>query len=65
MDVLKKGSLITSGILYVPKGMRLPVLPSKSSAGPGTGNTAIALEIDGFRVKMGISREPVRFSLVE
>ncbi len=39
--------------------------PSKSSAGPGTGNTAIALQVGDYRVKLGISREPERFSLVE
>jgi len=57
--------LITTGMIYIPHSLRLPVLPSRSSAGPGTGNTAVALNVDGFMVKLGISREPLRFELTE
>lgn len=65
MDVQKKAELITEGKIFVPRSLRLPVIPSKSSAGPGTGGTAIALDVSGYRVKLGIVREPARFKLEE
>ena len=65
MDALKKAELITEGKIFVPHSLRLPVIPSKSSAGPGTGGTAIALDVQGYRVKLDIVREPTRFRLEE
>lgn len=60
----KKAQLLHDGKIFVERKIRLPVLPSKSSAGPGTGNVAIAIDLGGTRVKLTISREPVRFSLM-
>ncbi|MDD1770666.1 MAG: radical SAM protein [Methanomassiliicoccales archaeon] len=60
----KKAILLAGGKVKVPDGLRLPVLPSRSTAGPGAGSIAIVLQFDGHRVKKAISREEGEFELV-
>jgi biotin synthase-related radical SAM superfamily protein len=60
----KKAILLAGGMVRVPEDLRLPVLPSRSTAGPGAGNVAIVLQFDGHRVKKAISREGGEFELV-
>jgi biotin synthase-related radical SAM superfamily protein len=61
----KKAELISEGMIHVPKGLHLPVYPSRSTAGPGSGHTSLAFDIGGTHVKLGISREPSRFTLAQ
>lgn len=63
-DILrKKAELISEGRIHVPKGLQLPVYPSRSTGGPGAGHTSLAFEIGGTNVKLGITKEPSRFTL--
>ncbi|MEM2900526.1 MAG: radical SAM protein [Thermoplasmata archaeon] len=63
----KKAELISCGILYVPSEIHLPVLVSRSTAGPGAGSHAVAFEFEGLRIKLPISRKRIEngFALVE
>ncbi len=60
----KKAILLAGGRVRIPDGLRLPVLPSRSTAGPGAGSVGIVLQFDGHRVKKSISREEGEFELV-
>jgi biotin synthase-related radical SAM superfamily protein len=60
----KKAILLAGGKVKVPEGLHLPVLPSRSTAGPGAGSVGIVLQFDGHRVKKAISREEGEFELV-
>lgn len=63
-DVLrKKAELISEGKIFIPKDLRLPVYPSRSTGGPGAGHTSLAFDIGGTNVKLGITKEPSRFTL--
>ncbi len=63
----KKAELICAGALYVPPEVRLPVLASRSTAGPGAGRFAFALEFEEVRVKLPILRNMPEdgFAIVE
>jgi len=60
----KKAELLVGGAVRIPPGFRLPFLPSKSTAGPGAGSTAVVFEFGGTRAKKPISREEGEFELV-
>ena len=61
----KKAELLAGGRVKVPGDLRLPVLPSRSTAGPGAGSVGVVLEFEGHRVKKSISRESGEFELRE
>jgi biotin synthase-related radical SAM superfamily protein len=61
---MKKAILITGGQLKIPQDLVLPFTPSRSTAGPGAGSTAIVIAFEGARCKKAISRERGEFELV-
>jgi len=52
---MKKAMLLASGPVMVREGLRLPVLPSRSTAGPGAGSVGIVIEFEGHRAKKAIT----------
>lgn len=63
----KKAELISSGILYIPSEVRLPILVSRSTAGPGAGSHSVAFEFEGVRIKLPITKKKIEkgFAIVE
>lgn len=61
----KKAELLAGGAVRMPADYRLPFLPSRSTAGPGAGSTAIVFEFGGTRAKKSISREEGDFDLFQ
>jgi len=61
----KKAILLAGGPVKIPADFRLPFLPSRSTAGPGAGTTAIVFSFGNTRAKKQISRESGNFELVE
>ncbi len=59
----RKAELLAGGAVKIPPDYRLPFLPSRSTAGPGAGSTAIVFEFGGTRAKKPISREDGEFEL--
>jgi biotin synthase-related radical SAM superfamily protein len=53
----KKAELINYGKIHIPKELTLPFYPSRSTAGPGAGKTAMVFGFHGTRVKLGIVRD--------
>jgi len=60
----RKAMLLTGGQVRIPADLKLPFLPSRSTAGPGAGTVGIVLCFEGVRVKKAISRESGEFLLV-
>jgi len=61
----RKAELLAGGPVRMPPGFRLPFLPSRSTAGPGAGSTAVVFEFGGTRAKKPISRDGGEFELVD
>lgn len=61
----KKAEFLAGGSVRMASEFRLPFLPSRSTAGPGAGSTAVVLEFGGTRAKKQISREEGDFELVQ
>jgi len=61
----KKAELLAGGPVKISADYRLPVLPSKSTAGPGAGSVSIVFAFGNTRAKKPISRESGEFELVE
>ena len=55
--ILAKATLATGGAVLVPKGYRIPVRISRSTAGPGAGTRSVVFSFGGMRVKKEISAE--------
>ena len=51
-----KAEVLCSGTLYIPEEIKIPFPASRSSAGPGAGNTSIVICFSGIRAKIPISR---------
>lgn len=62
---IKKATLITGGKVKVPEDFRPPFRLSRSTAGPGAGETSIVLQFEDTRVKKAISREDGEFELIQ
>jgi biotin synthase-related radical SAM superfamily protein len=60
---LKKAELLAGGPVRIPPDYRLPFLPSRSTAGPGAGATAIVFAFGDTRAKKPISRDAGEFEL--
>jgi biotin synthase-related radical SAM superfamily protein len=61
----KKAALLAGGAVTVPESIRLPVRPSRSTAGPGAGSIGIVIAFQGHRVKKTIVKQGGDFELVE
>ncbi len=61
----KKAELLAGGRVKVGGDIKLPVKPSRSTAGPGAGSVGVVLEFEGHRVKKTISKESGEFELRE
>jgi pyruvate-formate lyase-activating enzyme len=62
--VKKKAMLLEAGEIYVPKDMKMPFFPSRSTAGPDAGLSSYTLEFRGTRVRLAVSKDPEsRFAL--
>ncbi|OGS44257.1 MAG: hypothetical protein A3K76_07140 [Euryarchaeota archaeon RBG_13_57_23] len=59
-----KAELLAGGAVKVPKDSRLPFLPSRSTAGPGAGSTAVVFSFGNTRAKKSISRDEGEFELL-
>ena len=53
----RKASLLAHGRILVPRGLWLPVLLSRSSAGPGGGQTSLFFRIGGSLLRLEVVRE--------
>ncbi len=53
----KKAELINYGKIHIPKELTLPFYPSRSTAGPGAGKSAMVFGFGGTRVKLSIVRD--------
>jgi biotin synthase-related radical SAM superfamily protein len=60
----KKAVLLSGGAVRIPSDFRLPFLPSRSTAGPGAGSTAVVFAFGNTRAKKAISRDAGEFDLV-
>lgn len=60
---LKKAELLIASEIQVPEDFELPFKPSRSTAGPDAGRSAIVFEFDGTRVRMSIVEKKSKFSL--
>jgi len=60
----KKAELLAGGAVKIQKDFRLPFLPSRSTAGPGAGSTAVVLSFGNTRAKKPITRGEGEFELV-
>jgi hypothetical protein len=56
----RKAGLLSAGRLLVPRGVKLPVPLSRSSAGPGGSATSIFLRIGESLLRLEVVREPRR-----
>ncbi|MCQ2085179.1 MAG: hypothetical protein MJZ21_03415 [archaeon] len=63
--IFKKATLALGGGVKLPPGFQMPVRVSRSTAGPGAGNSSAAFAFGGVRVKKGISYEAGEFELHE
>lgn len=61
----KKAELLVGGPVKIPKGFRLPFLPSRSTAGPGAGTVSVVFSFGNTRAKKPISRDEGEFELIE
>lgn len=61
---LRKAELLAGGAVRMAPDFRLPFLPSRSTAGPGAGTTAVVFEFGGTRAKKPVSRDEGEFELV-
>jgi biotin synthase-related radical SAM superfamily protein len=61
----RKAELLAGGTVRIPKDLRLPFPPSKSTAGPGAGSVSIVFAFGNTRAKKPISRETGEFDLEE
>lgn len=61
--LFKKATLALGGGVRLPEGYQLPVRVSRSTAGPGAGNNAVAFAFHGLRVKKGVSYDKGEFEL--
>lgn len=61
----KKAEFLAGGPVRISPDFRLPFLPSRSTAGPGAGSTAVVFEFGGTRAKKPISRVKGDFELVQ
>ncbi len=61
----KKAELLAGGPVRIPKDLRLPFLPSRSTAGPGAGSTGIVFAFGNTRAKKAISRSSGEFELID
>lgn len=52
-----KARLLSAGRLLVPRGLRLPVLLSRSSAGPGAGGSSLFFRARGHLVRLEVVRQ--------
>lgn len=59
--ILAKATLISGGAVRVPKGYRIPVRISRSTAGPGAGSRSVVFSFGGMRIKKAISTEQGEF----
>ncbi len=58
--------LLDEGVVGIDKAFKLPVRTSRSTAGPGAGKRSIALELDGHRMKVGVTRDPgQKYNLID
>jgi biotin synthase-related radical SAM superfamily protein len=53
----RKARLISNGKILVPRGIRLPVLMSRSTAGPGAGGHSLFFKIGDSLVRLEVVRE--------
>ncbi|MBN1678598.1 MAG: radical SAM protein [Candidatus Thermoplasmatota archaeon] len=60
----KKAELLAGGAVRIPADYRLPFLPSRSTAGPGAGGTAVVFGFGNTRAQKLISREEGDFQLI-
>ncbi|MCQ2071453.1 MAG: radical SAM protein [archaeon] len=63
--IFKKATLALGGGILLPPGFQVPVRVSRSTAGPGAGNSSFAISFGGIRVKKSISYESGEFELHE
>ncbi len=61
----KKAQLLAGGPVKIPRDFRLPFHASRSTAGPGAGNTSIVFSFGNTRAKKAISRDSGDFELQE
>ena len=52
----KKAELISSGIIYISKEIKLPYPLDRSTAGPGAGSRSITLAFDNKNIKLEVSK---------
>ncbi len=52
-----KASILSSGRILVPRGLKLPVPLSRSSAGPGGGTTSLFFQIGESLLRLEVARE--------
>lgn len=60
-----KAELLAGGDVLLPKDLRLPFPPSRSTAGPGAGHTSVVFAFGGTRAKKRVSRDDGEFELVD
>jgi len=53
----RKALLISCGKILVPRGIRLPVLMSRSTAGPGAGGHSLFFRIGGSLIRLEVVRD--------
>lgn len=63
--IFKKATLALGGGVKLPPGFQMPVRVSRSTAGPGAGNSSAAFSFNGMRVKKSISYDSGEFELHE
>lgn len=54
---MAKARLLSAGRLLVPRSLQLPVLLSRSSAGPGAGGSSLFFRANGHLVRLEVVRE--------
>ncbi|UCE91680.1 MAG: radical SAM protein [Methanobacteriota archaeon] len=59
-----KAELLAGGAVRIPRELRLPFSPSRSTAGPGAGSPEMVFSFGGARAKKAISRTSGEFDLV-
>jgi len=60
-----KAELLSGGGVLLPKDLRLPFPPSRSTAGPGAGQTSVVFAFGGTRAKKRVSRDEGDFELIQ
>jgi len=61
----QKAELLAGGGVLLPKDLRLPFPPSRSTAGPGAGHASVVFAFGGTRAKKRVSREEGDFELAQ